>query len=423
MEDAIYGGRIDNAYDVRVLRAYLNAFFSDRLASDSSTGVEVIPGTPLRMPSNPDYKSFLKVITLLPDVDAPYVFSLPDNIERSLQRTNSTNLIRQLRILSSVDAEGNKYDREKWRASLGPIIELWATMVSSNPGLVSKKLGRESTTKGVNNNATAAANNANANNANNKQKVIDPVDDFVIMEYDLAGEICGIVDTSLSALKKVLFGSGLLTPAIQTIATSLLTGGVPNEWKKHWEASPEKPQSWLREVVRKRLSLGKWKSSLSKGGSTTLLSTSLSLSDLFNPGTFINALRQQTARQLNTAIDMMKMICSWEVKDSFRRMKGECSLSCVLSSFLLQGAIFQSNSLQESSPEGSELTPISDVCIGFVPKSARDTYEPDEAVAVPIYLTPSREDFLMEVQMPMNGRGDHDRWILSGVALFLTEDD
>jgi dynein heavy chain 2 len=27
MEDAIYGGRIDNAYDMRVLRAYLKVFY------------------------------------------------------------------------------------------------------------------------------------------------------------------------------------------------------------------------------------------------------------------------------------------------------------------------------------------------------------------------------------------------------------
>lgn len=94
MEDAIYGGRIDNAYDLRVLRAYLrytplnpavssidvklmsdrcrccnflsalfSVFFSDRLAAEGSSGTEVLVGTPLRMPANPDFKSFAKMIT------------------------------------------------------------------------------------------------------------------------------------------------------------------------------------------------------------------------------------------------------------------------------------------------------------------------------------------------------------------------
>lgn len=55
------------------------------------------------------------------------------------------------------------------------------------------------------------------------------------MEYGLAGEICGVVDASISAIQKVLFGSGLLTPAIQNAASSLLAGTVPSEWKKAWE--------------------------------------------------------------------------------------------------------------------------------------------------------------------------------------------
>ncbi len=31
MEDAIYGGRVDNAYDLRVLRAYLRLVFAYRI--------------------------------------------------------------------------------------------------------------------------------------------------------------------------------------------------------------------------------------------------------------------------------------------------------------------------------------------------------------------------------------------------------
>lgn len=162
-------------------------FFSDRLASDSGAGTEVLQGTPLRMPSNPDYKAFRKIISQLPDIDAPYVFCLPDNIERSLQRTTSSQLIRQLRVLSSSDAEAAKYDREKWRTQLGPIMELWQQLVSSSPGVVSKRVGRDAV-------ATAAAGN---------KKNSEPVEDFVLMEYELAGEICGTVDASLSGLKKV----------------------------------------------------------------------------------------------------------------------------------------------------------------------------------------------------------------------------
>ena len=39
-----------------------SVFFSDRLAAEGSSGTEVLDGTPLRMPANPDFKSFTKMI-------------------------------------------------------------------------------------------------------------------------------------------------------------------------------------------------------------------------------------------------------------------------------------------------------------------------------------------------------------------------
>eukprot|EP00981_Chlorochromonas_danica_P004240 scaffold857_cov152-Ochromonas_danica.AAC.23 len=407
MEDAIYGGRVDNAFDMRVLRAYLKLFFSDRLAGEGSAGAEVIQGTPLRMPSNPDYKAFKKLISQLPDVDAPYFFSLPDNIERSLQRTNSTSLIKQLTVLSSSTEEAAKFDREKWRAQLSPVLDQWQQLVSSNAGVVSRSTGRETRSK-------TDPTSANANVKN------DPVEDFLVMECDVAGKNCGFVDSSLADIKKVLFGSGLLTPAIQSTATALLNGSIPSEWLRLWETGPEKPQAWLRNLVRRRLALSKWKSTLSKGGSSSLLATPLALCDLFHPATFINALRQQAARKLNLAIDQVKLICAWG-KDS-RRLRQDCPLPCILSNLLLQGASFN-DVLQESAPEAAELIPVPDVTIGFVSSVSQDVYRPDEAISVPVYLTPSREDFLMELQMPIPRADDQDRWILSGLALFLSEEE
>lgn len=387
-------------------------FFSQRLASDSGSGTEVIAGTPLRMPSaaTADYKTFNKILTYLPDIDAPFVFQLPDNIERSLQRTNSSMLIRQLRLLASGDIQAAKYDREKWRAQLNPILEQWAQLTSSGNNQGVAILQRAAVRVGKNSNKSAAQGQA---------VVIDPVEDFVQMEFALAGEICSAVDGTLSVLKKVLFGSGLLTPQIQAAATALLAGQVPAEWQKLWEVGgPEKPQAWLRELVRKRVILGSKWAKKGSSGSSGLIGQPLNLSDLFHPATFLNALRQQTARQLNTAIDLVKLVCSWEREGRLR----DCPLPCTLTGLLLQGATFH-GVLRESAPEAAELTPVPDVVLGFVPLQTRETYDSASAVTVPIYLTPSREDLLSELQMPLGAANEQDRWILSGVALFLREED
>lgn len=68
---------------------------------------------------------------------------------------------------------------------------------------------------------------------------------------------------------------------------------VPGSWYSVWEG-PDDPIVYLRSLVAKALALGSWEE---KGAAGTLLkSESLDLSELFHPDTFLNALRQQTAR-------------------------------------------------------------------------------------------------------------------------------
>lgn len=216
---------------------------------------------------------------------------------------------------------------------------------------------------------------------------------------------------------KVLFGSGLLTPAIQSVSSALLSGSVPADWTRRWDGGPDKPQVWLRELVRKRIALQKWRSASAKG---SLLQEPLVLGDLFNPATFINALRQQTARKLGAAIDTVKMVCSWD-KDS-RKLEADCPLPVVFTGLFLQGASFHSGSLQDSAPEASEMAAAPNVCVGFVAQDAKDPYGRGAAIGIPAYLTPTREEFLMELRMPTDAASE-GKWVLAGVALFLSEDE
>jgi dynein heavy chain 2 len=399
MEDAIYGGRIDNSYDLRVLRAYLKMFFSEKLVSEKGVGMELLPNTPLRMPSTPSYDVLKKAINQLADIDAPYFFSLPDNIERTLQRVTSSAVIKQLRSLSALDAEAMKYDREKWKVQLGPLLEQWQEMTSSTAGLLSKR--RDVTVNG-------------ANQGNAKIALHDPVDDFVNMECDLAGELCTLVDGAMVSMKKILFGSGLLTPNIQAIAAAILSDTVPNEWTQRWDGGPDKPQAWMRELIRKRISLMKLKALAQKG--QILNGDPLMLGDFFHPGIFSNALRQQTSRQLGIAMERTKMVSSWD-KDA-AELKKICPLPCFLSGMLLQGATFHGG-LQESSNDANELTPIPNVCIGFIGDDEKEPYSRSDMVGIPLYFSPSREEFLMELKMPTDN-DQQDKWILAGCALFLT---
>ncbi|KAG0423664.1 hypothetical protein HPB47_000564, partial [Ixodes persulcatus] len=101
-ETAVYGGRVDNPFDMRVLRSYLGQFFvtlpSSRglrgprgtwLPASPSPPLPTTSGSPERKPQKacPSRKVHLKVIEQMADEDSPAYFGLPSNIDRSVQRT------------------------------------------------------------------------------------------------------------------------------------------------------------------------------------------------------------------------------------------------------------------------------------------------------------------------------------------------
>ena len=61
-----------------------------------------------------------------------------------------------------------------------------------------------------------------------------------------------------------------------------------------------------------------------------------------------------------------------------------------------------------------------EVVIGFVTKDVPDVYNEGAAVAIPLYTSTTREELLSELMMPLDD--DPTRWVLSGVALFLSEE-
>jgi hypothetical protein len=67
----------------------------------------------------------------------------------------------------------------------------------------------------------------------------------------------------------------------------------------------------------------------------------------------------------------------------------------------------------------SEIIPAPNVHIGFVPIDSYDKSYDNDTIGIPVYLNPSREDLLTELRM--SSKLEDYKWILSGVALFLTE--
>ncbi|EDO38992.1 predicted protein [Nematostella vectensis] len=248
--NAIYGGRIDNTFDMKVLESYLLQYFEQAVFAQGSCLF---------------VQDYLEIINSLPDVDKPSFFGLPANIERSSQRIISSQVISQLKVLMRSDVVAHKFDKEKWSTELSPILNLWKKL-NQGSQLIQMKVSPPSETGSD-----------------------SPVTSFVLLERYSAVTLVQTVHASLAALSKVIRGTQLLSAEVQTLAASLLRQEVPQEWTSIWEG-PMDPVHWLRALVSKTLALGSW---VERSEARTLLKDTLDLA-------------------LKTAMDNLKPAVAWK---------------------------------------------------------------------------------------------------------------
>lgn len=377
MENAVYGGRVDNPYDIRVLQAYLRRYFNDKVLEGRQALV-----SKLTLPTSSKRSTYVRLVEELPNIDPPSLFGLPENIERSLQRVRSSAVIKQLRALSSSTTGAEKFDREKWRAQLGPILETWSKLM---PASRRKEL------------------QSNTGNSS-------PINDFVFMEASNATMIAESVSTMLAGVKRVVYGTGLLTPVIQRVASALLVGNVPDEWMDQWEG-PENLYAWLRALAHRKTALMEW---CEWALDDAVLQRPLQLSDLLHPGTFLNALRQQTARDIQCSIDSLQLVTGWSKKD----LPSDIQCHVELTGTLLQGAAFDNGTLSEAASDMKELVTVPSIFLGYTP----ETKKLDKSHRFPLYFNCSRERLLAEISIPLPDDAMADQWIMAGVGFFLAED-
>ncbi|CAL8361611.1 unnamed protein product [Merluccius merluccius] len=395
LENAIYGGRIDNPSDLRILRSYLEQFFSAHLLSSSASsssagqrrsrgGANTFPAQ-ISLPSSCSILDYRSVIENLPEDDRPAFFGLPANIERSSQRITSSQVISQLRILSRSVATGSKFDRELWSNGLSPVLNLWKKL-NQGSTLIHQKVVLPAEGQGL------------------------PVLSFIVLEQFNAVRLVQSIHHSLAALSKVIRGTQLLTTEVQTLATALLNQECPLTWLNKWEG-PEEPMQYLRAVVTRALAIQSW---VERAGRQALLSDILDLSDLFHPDTFLNALRQETARSMNCSMDSLKFATSW------RSPIQEARLQVKVGGLQLEGCSFDGAHLSENQHDSPSVSAVPPCYMAWVTHgSSGSSAGLEECIWLPVYSSPERLKVVAQVALPSGA--NPSQWIQTGAALFLKQ--
>lgn len=377
---AIYGGRVDNSFDLQVLESYLLSLFDNKLlgahASDKRIG-------PLMIPRSCEAKDYIAAIEKLPDYDQPSYFGLPENIEQSSQKMISNHVISQLRALMRSDIKASKFDKDVWANELGPILNLWKKL-NQGQQLIQKKVTPPK----------------------DKYGSSSPLVSFLQLEKYRAIKLVQFVHSSLASLSKVIRGTQLLTSDTQALAAALMNQETPIKWLEKWDG-PEDPIQFIRGLVSRTQAVLEW---VEWAEQNSLLDQVLDLSDLFHPDTFLNAFRQQTARAVKCSMDTLKFACSWQ-----QPVPGAHN-SVRIGGLLLEGCTFDGRTLSNNCPDSPTLCNLPPAYISWIPKNVSNNTM--ESISLPLYYSSDRDRVVSYLDVPCTGT-EPGQWLLCGAAIFL----
>ncbi|XP_051482944.1 cytoplasmic dynein 2 heavy chain 1 isoform X1 [Apus apus] len=383
-ENAIYGGRVDNYFDMRVLRSYLKQLFNSQIIGNLNARGKKMTSFPysISLPNSCSILDYRNIIESLPEDDKPDFFGLPANIARSSQRMISSQVISQLRILSRSVSAGCKFDREIWSTELSPVLNLWKKL-NQNSNLIHQKVSPPVEQQG------------------------SPILSFITLEQFNAIRLVQSVHQSLASLSKVIRGTSLLSSEVQRLASALLNQKCPVTWQSKWEG-PEDPLHYLRSLVARAVAIQNW---VEKAEKQKLLSDTLDLSELFHPDTFLNALRQETARIMSCSVDSLKFTASWKgrIQDGQLQVK--------ITGLQLEGCSFDGNRLSENLHDSPSVSSVLPCYMAWIPQDAYGPYSPEECITLPVYSSMERDRVVTNIDVPCGG--NQDQWIQCGAALFL----
>lgn len=137
---------------------------------------------------------------------------------------------------------------------------------------------------------------------------------------------------------------------------------------------------------------------------------------MLHPGTFLNGVRQQTARETGVALDALKQISCWDRQ----AMPSEAKVIVEVSNLLLQGCIFGSDGkLAEAAADELEMVKVDSCFIAFVPPDVPGCYPEGQYTMTPVYYNTTRERLLTSVCVPITS--NEQKWVRLGAALFVKE--
>ena len=123
LSQAIYGGKMDNPFDQRLLDTFLAKLFKPATFEDSFILAKPEGNSPIQVPDGTKVSSYKDWIQQLPQLQKPSFMGLPDNAETVLLTAKGRDLIRKVLLGMTKEQESAKV-RRKSRKIFSSFLEI-----------------------------------------------------------------------------------------------------------------------------------------------------------------------------------------------------------------------------------------------------------------------------------------------------------
>ncbi|CAD7974700.1 unnamed protein product [Amoebophrya sp. A25] len=385
--EIMYGGHITDQWDRRVNNTYLAVL----VIPDLLSGMNLAPGFKSPDPSKMDYQAYIKYIEEKFPPESPSLYGMHANAEIGYLTDTGIKIFRTIMNTAGGSGGGGGGD-------LGAVQPLITAFLETCPIPVDMMEVRTKCPP---------------------EMRADPYVIVSFQESDRMNILLGEIKRSLLELELGIAGALNVTEKMEALASCLNMNKVYAGWEKLAYPSLKSLGVWMPDLVLRVDQLKAWTDNVKLLRSTWLPA-------LFNPNSFLTAIKQVTARSKGLPLDFMtnrSFVTNWHEV-------GDLPVEPIYGGTFLHGLFMEGASWEEGKggDEGyitdskmKELRAVMPVINCYALLSTEMTW--DSMYHCPVFITSTRgATFVYQANMRMDADDNEFRWVLAGAAMLLTEE-
>ncbi|XP_063040383.1 cytoplasmic dynein 1 heavy chain 1 isoform X1 [Engraulis encrasicolus] len=399
MAQSIYGGRIDNEFDQRLLITFLDRLFTTgSFDSEFKLAFKVDGHKDIKMPDGIRREEFMHWVEMLPDTQTPSWLGLPSNAERVLLTTQGYDMMgKMLKMQMLEDEDDLAYETEKkqrtssssdaqpaWMRTLRTTSCNWLQLIPEAVNPLKRTV----------------------------ENIKDPLFRFFEREVKMGARMLQDVRQDLTDVVQVCEGKKKQTNDLRTLINDLVKGILPRSWCRYTVPTSLTVIQWVADFSERIKQLQQISQAAASGGAKELKNIHVCLGSLFVPEAYITATRQYVAQANSWSLEELCLEVNVVTSTQGAQLDA-CSFG--IKGLKLQGATCTNNKLSLSTAISTEL-PLTQ--LRWLKQSSD---EKRNMVTLPVYLNFTRSDLIFTVDFDIATKEVPNSFYERGVAILCTE--